>query len=450
METKCDRKWKGHQNWNLKFFWKGKVGWKDDETMMEGLDMPVLRETELRFFCLALVIELNIERKRSKIINYLLQAPGIISNETVHQIQPGSRISVAQVRNALITTGLWEEIKALAVAEDFPYRPRNQEDEIRVDRNVQMQHARPEEQREARAAAPQPLEENQRPRATKRRQTPVIRTRERNADEDGEEVQTPEQNDARQITDRRLELLIAATEDIEHEQGQHPDAPQQRKSGRRQQLQRERLIPPERPRRSRGWLELNARKDGFEGIEVRRAVTHGGRGGLGVFVKPGWILDTGTIIPYFGRWIPQTEIDEAQSAYLVGPYEDHMYVDGNPARLATEIHGAESELWAGPRVNQANDPTERNCMIRAVGAHARVRFREAYEKEASQTLRCAIEITRPIREGMELLTNYGWSMAEQRANQCGYDFIAELTGRPRQGTGLIQDEDIIASSSREH
>jgi hypothetical protein len=95
--------------------------------------MPVSRETKLRFFYLALVIDLNIETEMSKIRNYLLQAPGIISNETVHQIPPGSRISVAQVRNALITTGLWEEMKALAIS---PTDPRRRDSRRQKCRNV--------------------------------------------------------------------------------------------------------------------------------------------------------------------------------------------------------------------------------------------------------------------------------------------------------------------------
>jgi hypothetical protein len=246
-----------------------------------------------------------------------------------------------------------------------------------------------------------------------------------------------------------LDLLVTATEEVERAQNRGKDKARQRGPGREQLTRREPRNPPMGDlQKPRGWLKLTADGDGFEAIEVRRSPTHGGSGGLGVFVKEGFALLTGAQIPYFGRWIPHDEVDDEQSAYLVGPYSGNMYVDGNPAKLATERHSADSELWAGARVNQANTPQERNCMIRAVGEGSRFLLKKDYERESQQPLRCSIEVTRPIREGMELLANYGWLLHVQQANKCGYNFHAERNNLPHEEGELIEDEDIIASSSR--
>jgi hypothetical protein len=154
------------------------------------------------------------------------------------------------------------------------------------------------------------------------------------------------------------------------------------------------------------------------------------------------------MIPYFGRWIPHEEVDDAQSSYLVGPYTDDMYVDGNPEKMATDRHSANSDLWAGARVNQANVPQERNCMIRAVGEATKIKWKNEYGRECQHPLRCAIEVTRPIHAGMELLANYAWLLEVQQKNQCGYNFHAEQNHLPHTEGELIEDEDIISSSSR--
>jgi hypothetical protein len=124
-----------------------------------------------------------------------------------------------------------------------------------------------------------------------------------------------------------------------------------------------------------------------------------------------------------------------------------MFVDGNPEKLATKSHRANSDLWAGARVSQANVPHERKCMIRAVGEATKFRFKEDYERESKQPLRCAIEVTRPVHAGMELLANYAWLLEVQQKNQCGYNFHAEQNHLPHTEGELIEDEDIIASSS---
>ena len=76
---------------------KGQGTKKFDQTNMEGLDMPALSETDLGIgngF-------LNFEGKETKKKMYFFQAPGIITNEIIVQIRPGTRISSAQARDAL-------------------------------------------------------------------------------------------------------------------------------------------------------------------------------------------------------------------------------------------------------------------------------------------------------------------------------------------------------------
>jgi SET domain-containing protein len=86
-------------------------------------------------------------------------------------------------------------------------------------------------------------------------------------------------------------------------------------------------------------------------------------------------------------------------------------------------------------------------MIKAVSESARVPQRAEYAGQTQHPLRCAIFVTRPIREGMEILVNYAWSLEEQGTNRCGYDYYAEQNGLSR-GEGQIEDEDIISSSRK--
>jgi hypothetical protein len=189
--------------------------------------------------------------------------------------------------------------------------------------------------------------------------------------------------------------------------------------------------------RVRGWvkLEMGAKVEDrwrLEGLEVRHSPTHGGVGGRGVFVKPGYYLEPKVSIPYFGKKIDLEDIDGEETSYMVGPLAEGGFLDGNPAVVANARYGADAELWAGALVNQANTPAERNCLLGDVRSSARVPARAHYLEHCPEGLYVKVETTRIVHAGEELLTNYGLDFAGQWATRCGYDYHAEtVLGEPR-------------------
>jgi hypothetical protein len=194
--------------------------------------------------------------------------------------------------------------------------------------------------------------------------------------------------------------------------------------------------------RVKGFLELTADGRRFKAIEVRESPRYGGPGGRGVFVKAGYTLRQGARIPYFGTWIHELDIDWKQAEYVVGPIANGMCVNGDPAVVENERHRRDSQLWAGALVNQANLPEEKNCIIRAVRLRSGYKQRESYQAQCTHEVRCAIEITRTLREGEELLTNYAWSIEHQYARRCGYDFYAERHLQQPRREKPIEDIDL--------
>jgi hypothetical protein len=191
----------------------------------------------------------------------------------------------------------------------------------------------------------------------------------------------------------------------------------------------------------RGWLPLNEGGNGFVGIEVRASRD---RGGLGVFVADGYELDRDTTFPYFGIWGPKESDEVHDNHYLVGPYRSKSgtnYIDGNPRRLANSQNDERSTLWAGPRVNQANTPEEKNCRMITVTRREVFAQRAEYARVCAEPVRCVMVITRVMHSGEEVLTNYGWDREAQMERGCGYDYHEEVTVGKKGGSGEIQDND---------
>ena len=196
----------------------------------------------------------------------------------------------------------------------------------------------------------------------------------------------------------------------------------------------------------RGWLPLNESGQGFVGLEVRDSPD---RGGLGVFVTEGYRLEVGCTFPYFGKWGPKGPEEAHDNHYLVGPYKGkngQNYIDGNPEKLANNKNNATSSLWAGPRVNQANTPEERNCRMIAVAQREAIAHRPEYAAEYAEPVRCAMVITRVLHSGDEVLTNYSWDRQAQMDRQCGYDYYKEIILGQKGVGGEIQDEDDLEES----
>jgi hypothetical protein len=200
---------------------------------------------------------------------------------------------------------------------------------------------------------------------------------------------------------------------------------------------RKRLPEPER--RMKGWLPLKEDGQGFVGLEVRESLTRGG--GVGVFVQDGYVLEKGCKFPYFGKFGNKTHAEIHNNQYLVGPYKGAKYLDGDPKGLANARHGEGSALWAGPRVNQANSPQEKNCKMVVVTLQEKIHRRDEYAFECSEPLRCALEITKAIHAGEEVLTNYQWDRAAQRERKCGYEYHREKDRSQEYSESEIRDEE---------
>jgi hypothetical protein len=155
----------------------------------------------------------------------------------------------------------------------------------------------------------------------------------------------------------------------------------------------------------------------------------------------GYTLGEGARIPYFGLWVHKDTLNFEQEEYVVGPNKGGMCVNGDPALLGNHKHQADSPLWAGALVNQANQPAERNCIIRSVPKRAWYAQRASYLKQCKHAVRCAIETTRVVQAGEELLVNYSWSVEYQMERRCGYDYYAEKVIQLPRGREPIQDID---------
>ena len=197
--------------------------------------------------------------------------------------------------------------------------------------------------------------------------------------------------------------------------------------------------PAEPERRMKGWLPLKEDGQGFVGIEVRESLTRGG--GVGVFVQDGFVLEKGCKFPYFGKFGSKTPAEIHENQYLVGPYKGGKYVDGDPKGLANNRHGERSALWAGPRVNQANTPQEKNCLMVAVALHDKIHRRDEYARECPEPIRCTLVITKTIHAGEEVLTNYQWDPSAQRDRKCGYNYHRENDRSQEYSEDEIQDEE---------
>ena len=159
-----------------------------------------------------------------------MQTPGINTTEAVQRIRPGVKISCAEIREALITTTLWEEMKAIARAEDHPFHGVLREREIPVERNVDVPREPEEEPPEAREQDLPPRERETRARGRRRGRDNDNRTQ-RRAGTGGAENDPPGvPDDVQQTVRHRLDVLLAATEEIENERRTQPEGNQTRET----------------------------------------------------------------------------------------------------------------------------------------------------------------------------------------------------------------------------
>jgi hypothetical protein len=134
------------------------------------------------------------------------------------------------------------------------------------------------------------------------------------------------------------------------------------------------------------------------------------------------------------------EVDwEGRFSYVVGPLDGGLYVDGEPAKNANEKHSKDSAFWAAALVNQANTAKERNCLIVDVEHHQNFARKMEYQRETPLPVLCALQATRTIRAGEELLTNYAWNRKYQWLRGCGYDYYAEVVNKEARPDRLRKD-----------
>ena len=187
------------------------------------------------------------------------------------------------------------------------------------------------------------------------------------------------------------------------------------------------------------WEGIGSR-GGWKGLEVRVSESHGGTGGRGVFVKEGYLIEKNACLPYFGSILQHAEVDwEGRCSYVVGPVDGGLYVDGEPTIVANLEHGEKSALWAAALVNQANTADERNCLIVDIESHQNFARKKEYQRETSLPVLCALQATRTIRAGEELLTNYQWDRKHQWLRGCGYDYYAEVVNNQPRPDRLRRD-----------